>query len=67
MALAALGLDWSPNHMNAFREQARALVVRERRAITVLAAELVQRRMMTGDEISVVLSDARRSEPLWVT
>jgi hypothetical protein len=65
-ALAALGLDWSGTRMDGFRQRARALVREERRSIRVLAAALLERRTMTGDEIGVLLSAVTAPRALWV-
>ena len=42
-----LGLSWSGTRLDEFRQRARDLVVRERRATAVLAAELLQRRRLS--------------------
>jgi hypothetical protein len=59
-ALAALGLDWGEPRLDGFRERARALVREERRAIGTVAAALLRRRHMSGDEVGVILSPSGR-------
>jgi hypothetical protein len=65
-ALAALGLDWGEPRLDGFRERARALVREERRAIGTVAAALLRRRHMSGDEVGVILSAVRPPQALWV-
>ena len=61
-----LGLTWSRGNLDRFRQRARALVVQECRAITVLADALCHRRHTTGDEIGVLLSAVTTPRALWV-
>ena len=50
-----LDLDLSTSRLAALRSIARSLVARERRTIRTLADELLRRREMSGDEISILL------------
>ena len=61
-----LGLTWTPNHLDRFRQRARSLVWEERRSIRVVADALCDRRHMTSDEIGVLLSAVTTPRSLWV-
>jgi hypothetical protein len=61
-----LGLTWTPNHLDRFRQRARSLVWEERRSIHVLADVLLERHTMTGDDIGVLLSAVTTPRALWV-
>jgi hypothetical protein len=60
-----LGLSWSGTRLDEFRQRARDLVVRERRATAVLAANCCSAGASADDEIAALLPDVR-AEPLWV-
>ena len=62
-----LGLTWGRGNLDRFRQRARTLVREERRSIRVLADALLERRTMTGAEVSALLSVVTPPRSLWVS
>jgi hypothetical protein len=58
-----LGITWTTGNLDRFWQRARTLVVQERRAITVLANVLCERRHMAANKIGAAVTAPRG---LWV-